>query len=119
MKRISISFYDDIYKKLDERKKEEGLSSVAQCVRELVDLGLKIESASKENEPKNNESDQLLEIKSLLKNGLIWSLEARLLARYLVEKQAYKNDEDVKETLEKYKLSSLNYVQGLYNEKIE
>src|SRR6056297_3457610 len=89
MKRVSITFYDEIMNKLEARMQAKGMQSIAQCVRELVDLGLKIEAAAKEkpdDKPKESEEVLLLkEIKNLMKNNLTWSMESRLLARILVE----------------------------------
>jgi metal-responsive CopG/Arc/MetJ family transcriptional regulator len=122
MKRISVSFYDEIHEKLEERMKNGGTPSVAQCVRELVDLGLRIEASAKEVKKKDEENDvmtSVLELKKLLKNTLKWSLEGRLLARFLVKNHPSSDDEKRDKILDEYKSSANNYVDGLYGEKIE
>lgn len=122
MKRISISFYDEIYEKLEQRMKKLGSPSVAQSVRELVDMALKIESAAKESNV-NTYEDKVIaainELKKLFKADLNWSLETRLLARFLVDNHESGNGEKRADILEQYKKTATDYVQGLYGEKIE
>lgn len=70
MKRTTVTFYDEIYQKLENRAQENKTQSVAQCVRELVDLGIKIEEAASKSNGKDDKPDLLqaiLEIKNLLK----------------------------------------------------
>jgi metal-responsive CopG/Arc/MetJ family transcriptional regulator len=43
MNRINVTFYDETIEKLEERMKINGGKSIAHCIRELVDLGLKVE----------------------------------------------------------------------------
>ncbi|HEX4045629.1 MAG TPA: hypothetical protein VHZ76_08190 [Gammaproteobacteria bacterium] len=120
MKRLSISFDDKTYGKLEEKVQGRGIKSVAQYVRELVDLGLRIEEARSNNEgnQEENKIEKLLhEIKNLLKNTLNWSLETRFLARFLVEAQHQLNDEKRADILAKCKESSQQYVSGLYGEE--
>lgn len=75
MKRINVSFYDETYEKLELRMQEKGGKSLANSVRELVDLGFKVEEAAKKNEGKNQESDGLDTLLKFAKNNLLWSLE--------------------------------------------
>ncbi len=122
MKRVSISFYDEIYKKLEERMQITGSPSIAQCVRELIDLALKIESAAKESHGKSEENNlihAMTELKNLFKNNLNWSLESRLLTRFLVEHHPSGDRENMIDVLNKYKKTANDYVAGLYGEKIE
>lgn len=120
MKRTTITFYDEAYQKLEDRVQRKGLQSVAQCVREMVDLTFKIEEAASKSNEKEDEMDLLqvvLELKNLLKNNLNWSLETRLLTRFLVESQPDGSKEKKIEILEKYKESASNYVKGLIGDE--
>ncbi len=120
MKRTTITFYDEAYQKLEERVQKKGLQSVAQCVREMVDLVFKIEEAASKSSEKEDEIDLLqvvLELKNLLKNNLNWSLETRLLTRFLVESQPDGTKDKKVEILERYKESASNYVKGLLGDE--
>ncbi len=122
MKRITVTFYDEINVQLEERAKKNGLDSVSQCVRELVELGLKIEAAAEKSVEQTDENDikkSLDELKNYIKSSLTWSLETRLLTRFLVEKHPGEMAEDKSEILQKYKASASNYVEGLYGDKID
>jgi predicted CopG family antitoxin len=119
MNRINVTFYDETYEKLEDRKKSKGSKSIADCIRELVELGLKVEEAAN----KNNAEEQgdgvlktLMEVQKQLKNTLIWSLETRLLTRYMVEHMPEGNKEQQLAVLEKYKESANNHVKGLLDE---
>ncbi len=116
MKRPTITFTDEIYAKLESRMSQKGLKSISECVRELVDLGLRIEESSAKNTEKEDEIDvlsQVLELKNLLKNNLIWSLESRLLARLLVENNSKDTKENKIAILEQYKNKAQSYVDEL------
>lgn len=123
MNRISITFYEEIMDKLEERKQKKGLSSIAQCVRELVELGLKIEEAASnkngEEDTINEELQAINELKKLLKNNMNWAMETRLLSRFLVENMPNSDKENNVEVLEKYKEKATAHVSGLLNEDIE
>lgn len=109
MKRINVTFYDEIYEKIAARAEKNRSKSIAEQVRELVELGLKIEAAS-ENQNTENQSEQML---SMLKNNLIWSLETRLLARYLVERLPEIDKQNHIEILDKYREKASDYVEGM------
>jgi predicted CopG family antitoxin len=116
MKRPTITFTDGMYEKLEKRTTEKGLKSISECVRELVDLGLRIEESAAKNTEKEDDIDllsQVLELKSLLKNNLIWSLESRLLARLLVETNSVDTQENKIAILEQYKNKAQSYVDEL------
>lgn len=121
MIRTTITFYDEIYRKLEERKERKGLSSIAQCIRDLVDLALKIEEAA---EQKSNQEDglsdemkALRELKNLLKHDLNWSMESRLLSRYLVEQLP--NESHTPDMLNQIKERATAHVQGLLQEDLD
>ena len=116
MKRPTISFTDAMYEKLEKRAKKNGLKSISECIRELVDLGLRIEESAAKNTEKEDDTDllsQVLELKNLLKNNLIWSLESRLLSRLLVETNSADTQENKIAILEQYKNKAQSYVDEL------
>lgn len=122
MKRISISLYDEEYASIEKIMKEESIHSIAQCVRELISLALKIKLAAANSAPQNDDNelrDAILELKNFLKSGLSWTLETRLLTRFLVENHSANTPEKLFEILEKYKVSATQYVSGLYGDKID
>lgn len=116
MKRPTITFTDDMYEKLEKRVQERGLKSLSECVRELVELGLRIEASAAKNSEKEDDTDplsHLLELKNLLKNNLVWSLESRLLSRFLVETNSADTQENKVTLLEQYKNKAQHYVDEL------
>ncbi len=122
MKRITVTFYDEINAQLEERAKRNGLDSVSQCVRELVELGLRVEAAAEKSETENEEDETkklLDELKIFMKSNLTWSLETRLLTRFLVEKHPSELSDNKTEILQKYKASANDYIEGLYKGKID
>ncbi len=114
MNRISVTFYDKIYEKLEARMKENGAKSVAHCVRELVDLGLKVEAAAKKNNEKSSE-DPFEKVINMMENNLKWSLESRLLTRYLVENLPENSPKLRADILREYKEKAISHVDGMLN----
>jgi hypothetical protein len=117
MKRLNISFYDEIYEKLVARAETSKEKSIAQGVRELVDLGLKLEEAAKQTDAKETENDSE-KIIEMLKNILIWTMETRLLTRYIVESSPGENKQKLIEKLNEYKETSASYIKGMLGEAI-
>ena len=118
MNRINVSFYDETYEKIEARMKSNSVKSIAHCVRELVDIGLKIEEAAQKNS-QNQQEDQSEKLMEMLKNNLIWMLETRLLTRYMVEKLPEKNGDNSRDILDSYKDKSISYVNGMLKEKVK
>lgn len=119
MERITVSFYDEINEKIKERARKKGISSMAQCIRELVELALKFEEMAEKSEETLQENDLLSilsEIKNLLKNNLNWSLETRFLSRFLIETHPNVSKEKQVEVLQKYKERAQEFVNGLLQE---
>ncbi len=116
MRRPTITFTDEMYEKLENRMRENRLKSISECVRELVDLGLRIEESASKSTEKEDEIDLLtavLELKNLLKNNLSWSLESRLLTRFLVETNPADTQENKISILEQCKNKAQNHVDEL------
>lgn len=117
MKRLSVSFCDEIFAKLEARAIKNGNHSIANEVRELVDLGLKVEEASQKN-GENVADETTLKLIEMLKTNLTWSMETRLLARYMVDKLPDTGDENHGAILDKFKEKSANYVEGMLNASV-
>lgn len=116
MKRINVSFYNETYEKLERRMQEKGGKSVANGIRELVDLGFKVEEAAKRNEGGNPETDNLVMLLKFAKNNLLWSLEILFLVRHFIQAMP---DQQGGKALEKYKESAASYIQGMCHESIK
>lgn len=112
MKRINITFYDETYEKLAARAEKNHSKSIAEQVRELVELALKIEAVS-ENGDADIHANTQKNMLAMLKNNLVWSLETRLLARYLVEQLPEDAKQNHLDILEKYREKANDYVEGM------
>ena len=117
MKRINVTFYDETYEILAKRAKKNGDVSIAQAIRELVDLALKVEAVAQNNSD-NSAEDTSKKLMEMMKNNLIWALETRLLARYLVESLPESEKAKQIEILETYKEKANIYVEGMLRENI-
>ena len=120
MERMTITFYEEVYQKLKNRSEKRGQIPIAQSVRELLDIGFRVEEASEKNEENGNGSDlmeSLSDIKNLLKNNLNWSLETRLLQRLLIEKNPHLDEEESKKILAEFKEAAVNHVDELIEKK--
>src|SRR3990167_3682888 len=111
MKRLNVNFYYEIYENLEARAKKNNSKSIAQQVRELVDLGLKVEAVAQKNDG-DGTSDISEKLLQMLKQNLIWALETRLLSRHLVEKLSTENNQINANLLETYKEKANNYIEG-------
>lgn len=114
MKRINVSLYDEVYENLAARARKTGSRSISQQIRELIDLGLKVEAVAQQNDETDLVSGHE-KIIGMLKNNLIWTLEARLLARYIVEQLPGADKQSNLKILEKYKEKANHYVEGMLN----
>ena len=114
MKRINVTFYDETYAHLEARAKKNGSKSIAEQIRDLVELGLKVEAAAQQNGGGASDLEQK-KMLDMLKNNLIWSMETRLLARYLVERLPDDDGQKHLDLLEKYKEKANHYVEGMMN----
>jgi 3'-phosphoadenosine 5'-phosphosulfate sulfotransferase len=120
MNRITVTFYDEIIEKLELRTKGKGVKSISHCIRELVDLGFKVEEAAEKNSNKTNKVDEIIdslsEVQKHLKNNLNWSLETRLLTRYMVENLPKNQKDDHLLILAQYKEKAISHVDKLLAE---
>jgi predicted CopG family antitoxin len=119
MKRINVTFFEETYEKLEERMKKNGDKSIANSIRELVDLGLKIEEAARKNQGNHGAEEDSRELIAMLKKNLIWSLETMFLARHMVSGMPVNKAAGETNILEACKDRASNYVMGMLGEVVE
>jgi hypothetical protein len=114
-KRITASFSQETLQKLEHYKTENGLPSLAQCVSDLVDLGLKKEAVLPTNDfslkapstpAVSPELSELEPLKKILTTHTAWIMENRLLSRYLVENMPHQSKEKNVEILQYFKVKA-------------
>lgn len=122
MDRITIAFYPETFAKLTEGAAKKK-TSIAHYVRELVDMGLKIEelSAKKDNEkPDKNAIETLLELQqSLLKKEFIANYESLYLTRYILANLPEKTPGDHQKMLDGAKLKAQSLLEILLEDKMD
>ena len=116
MKRINVTFYDEIFERLEVRTNEKKCGSLAQSVRELIDLGLRIEEAANSKNEDKNESDGLSFMIDVMKNNLKWTLETLLISRQMIEQLSDGDNENSDEMLKKCKEQAINHVKKIFSE---
>lgn len=114
MKRINVTFYDEIIEKLEVRTKAKKCGSVAQSIRELIDLGLRIEEEANQNSDKKNEKDELGVVVDVMKNNIRWTLESLLIIRQMLERINADGNEQTNEILQSCKEQALNHVSKMF-----
>jgi hypothetical protein len=111
MGRVTISFdkkTEDNLRK-NAATKEMGL---AEYLRKLIMLGLKIEAASEKESEEKNEEFSYEELKKLWTNSLAWTLENRLLTRLLMKEVSKKSEAELLATVNSLKEKSETFVAG-------
>lgn len=119
MERTTVTFDDETYQKLKIRSEKNGKIPIAQSIRELVDIGFRVEEAVEKNGSNDSENDLLkaiYDIKNLLINNLNWSLETRLLQRFLIENHPSLEKSKLTDVLTKYKEIAVHHVDSLTHE---
>lgn len=119
MERITIGFYPEIYEKLEERAKQKNLK-VSQYVRQLVDLGLRIEEMSEQKSDNNTSTDPIEKAlafqQKLLQKEFLSSHETLYLVRYLLANSPEKNSGDHSKMLEAAKMKAQSLLEVLNEE---
>jgi hypothetical protein len=123
MKRINVGFYNDTLEKIQVRMEKKGLKSQADCIRELVELGLKIEEAAEKNAGQETGEDMLLtllgKIDMYMQISLKWALETRLLTRYTVGQFPKEIDGKQVPVLGEYKEKAINHIKKITTDVAE
>lgn len=119
MERISIGFYPEIYTKLEKRADQKKLK-LAQYIRQLVELGLRIEEMSEQKEGDKTDQNPIEKAlafqQKLLQKGFLSSHEALYLVRYMLPHLEEKNSGDHAKMLEAAKVKSQSLLEILIEE---
>lgn len=117
MEQITMKVDDAFFEKIKIRMEKKGCKTLAQCTRELTELGMRVEEAADSQEEKNDENDTTLALINLLKTNLTWSLETRFLMRFLLEN--WNNIESVQpnDFMEKAKQRATVVIDDLMKDK--
>jgi len=118
MKRVNVRFTSEAFAQLQQRAELNGDRSVANSIRELVDLGQQVEAAAAQSNGENKQQNDMDLIKDLLKENLIWCLETRFLARHMAAQTDSENTNS-ENILVKFKEKAKNYVLGKLGEADE
>lgn len=116
MKRLNVRFDNETFEKLEARTKEKRCGSVVNSVRELVDLGLKIEDSAKQKNS-DDSSDELTFLVDVMKTTLKFSLENLLIARQTISQMNTENDLAVDEILKKCKEQAQSHIKKFFPEE--
>ncbi|GEM_PF-2206524 len=119
MERINVRFYDEVVKKLKVRTEAKMTGSVAQSIRELVDLGFRIEEASNQENSEKGGVNDLNFMMDMLKNNIRWTLESLLIVRSFTELFLEKNDDKAELLLKKCKEQALSHMKKLFPDEGE
>jgi hypothetical protein len=116
MKRINVTFYDEIIEKIKARTQAKKCGSIAQSIRELIDLGLRIEESANQQSEGQEDKDELSIVVDVMKSNLRWTLESLLIIRQLLEQVSDNSSEQSSETLLRCKEQALNHVKKMFVE---
>ncbi|RDI41134.1 hypothetical protein [Aquicella lusitana] len=85
MEQITMKVDDAVFEKIKARMEKNGCKTLAQCARELLELGLRIEEAAANQEAGGDENDMLATLLNLTKTNTQWVLETRFFVKFLME----------------------------------
>jgi hypothetical protein len=85
MEQITMKVDDAVFEKIKVRMEKNGCKTLAQCARELLELGLRIEEAAANQEAGSDENDVLGILLNLTKTNTQWVLETRFFVKFLME----------------------------------
>lgn len=85
MEQITMKIDDAIFEKVKARMEKNGCKTLAQCARELLELGLRIEEAAANQGTGDDENDVLSTLLNLTKSNTQWVLETRFFVKFLME----------------------------------
>lgn len=114
MKRINVTLYDEVLEELENRTKEKKSRSIAQSIRELMDLGMRIEKAAAQDYSLKNETTDTDLILDSLKNMMRWVLESLLISRQVLIISQPENRDESEALLKKCKEQAINHVNKMF-----
>jgi len=120
MQRISIAFYDEIHAKLTERAKQKNIS-IAQYVRDLVGIGLRVEAMTEQKDTTNSSDEKLNSemsaYKKLIRRDLDSSYETLYIVRHILINLLEEDPDKHAEILNTAKVKSRSFVDGLVGDE--
>lgn len=122
MKQLCIRLDQKTYEKTKCRADDKALP-IAQYIRRLVELGLRIEEMSEKKGEGNDQNNELFSdlgsSKMLWEKELSWTLEVRFLLRVLIGKLLLNKDEVDGNIIQQSKIHAEHFVAGLLNNQIK
>lgn len=116
MKQIPIGFDKKTEEKLRKNSKERDIK-LAQYVRSLVEIGLRVEEMSEQKANKQNAKDELLDElifhKKLLQKGLVSNYESLYLIRYILAHLPEDKLGEHNQMLDNAQMKAKSLVEGL------
>jgi hypothetical protein len=123
MPRFTMTFYANEFDQLQINATQKQIP-IAQYVRDLVAIGLRVEDAAakktQDDNTKKSEIDELGDVKKLWESDLSWLLESLYLTRYLVRHLMHNanlsledNQSHLDDIINRAKDKAQSYVNGL------
>lgn len=117
MEQITMRIDGEIYEKIQVRMEKNKCKTLAQCARELIELGLKVEEAAAAHDKDHREEDSLESLAHLLKTNLCWSLETRFLVKFFMENSQKFEKNELRIFVEKAKERAVIVVDDLIRQQ--
>lgn len=112
MKRITIGFDNDTYKILQEHYEKTGIN-INEYVRDLVDIGLRVEAMNADSDEKKSGLEDLDVILKMIKAGLQSNQETLYLVRYIISNLPNHSTQKNEEIRSEAKIKAETYVDGI------
>ena len=109
MKRSSINISEDDYKKIQAQAEKKSIA-LADYIRHLIQLGLKVEEAAEHHASGHSNYSASLEPQKKL---LTWELESRYLIRYLIQNGFERSLDERNAFLKEAKQKAISRVEAL------
>jgi len=112
MERITVSFHDELYKTL-EKNSEQKKIALAKYVRDLVEIGLRIEEMTAESDEKKSGLNGLDAIKKMLESDLKATQEILYMTRYIIVNLPNGNAQKHDEIRSEARVRAKAFVEGM------
>lgn len=116
MKQICITFDDELQEKLRRNAKDKNMK-LGQYIRNLVDLGLRVEEMSAQKKTGDDKPDPLISeldlFKNLLQKDLVSSYEMLYLIRHILTKMPEKTPGEHRTFSDQAETKAQSFVAGL------
>jgi hypothetical protein len=119
MNQISITFPKKTKEKLYQNAQQKEIT-IAQYIRDLVDIGLRVEEMSAQKKIDGDKPEPLMAeldlFKNLLKKDLVSSYEMLYLVRHILTKMPEKTAGELDAFAEEARIRSRSFVDGLFDQ---